>query len=161
MYEKLFDIDLKAYVQDLIPVDLRSVEMLAWLGALIAPFVTILARFTTYRVDSIYKIEHTAQVYSLETVLNDAYDRAGHRIYIQDGVYINPNYFYEPAEEKPVYFYEGDPAVLFYEPTQNLDVDFVVVLPSDLYLTAAGLFRIKALINFYKLPDKTYNLTYE
>ncbi len=160
MYEKLFDIDLKAYVRDLLPVDLRG-NLVVWLRVLCSPFQTVLANFRSYRVDAIYKIEHTAQVYSLEIVLNDAYDRAGRRIYISDGVYISPNYFYEPAEEKPVYFYEGEPPVLFYEPTQNLDVDFVVVLPSDLFLTDAQRFRLGALINFYKLPDKTYKLSYE
>ena len=71
--------------------------------------------------------------------------------------------FYQPEETKPVHFYEEEPPVYFYEPgeLENLDVDFVVVIPLALSLSEASIIRLRSLIDFYRLPDKTYTLRYE
>jgi hypothetical protein len=108
-------------------------------------------------------------------VLNDAFDQQERRIYIVDGVYRSALYFYNPEENEPIHFYnqEEDQAQYFYNPSelQNLDVDFVVVLPQSFSRDASRRaivnevnpqeLRIRALVDFYRLPDKTYEFTYE
>lgn len=163
MFDALFTLNINAFATSLLPNRLRKSKMVTWVIVFLTPFKNLYNGFLVYRRSAKYKIEHTAEVFSMENVLNDSFDVSLRRIYIEDGIYINPAYFYEPEEDKPVRFYEEDPAVRFYEEQEleNLDVDFVVVLPSEITLSAAYLIRLRSLIDFYKPRDKTYTLRYE
>ena len=158
----IYNISLPRFVTLLIPLHLRKIELVSWLFALIAPYKELSAWFKIFRRDTSYTILHTPQVYSMENVLNDAFDPNERRIYIQDGLYKSAVYFYEPEENKPVHFFEIEPAVHFYEPEEleKLDVDFVVVLPMGMNLPEAELIRLNSLVDFYRLPDKTYTVRY-
>lgn len=158
----IYNISLPRLVLLLLPLPYRKQSWVSWLLALIAPFKELNVLFKIFRKDSSYKILHTPQVYSMENVLNDAFDPTLRRIYIVDGIYKAPVYFYEPDENKPVHFFEIEPAVYFYEPgeLEHLDVDFVVVLPLGMNLTDSEMIRLKALIDYYRLPDKTYTIRY-
>ena len=158
----IYNISLPRFVTLTIQILLRKPKMLSWFFSLTAPYKELLTWFKIFRNDSSYKILHTPQVYSMENVLNDKFDPSLRRIYIVDGLYKSAVYFYEPEENKPVHFFEIDPPVYFYEPgeLEHLDVDFVVVLPLGMNLTDAEMIRLKALIDFYRLPDKTYTIRY-
>ncbi len=158
----IYNFSLARLVVLLIPLVLRKQQTISWLLALITPYKELNTWFKIYRNNSSYKILHTPQVYSMENVLNDAFDTDLRRIYIVDGLYKSAVYFYEPNENKPIHFFEIEPAVYFYEPgeLEHLDVDFVVVLPLGMNLTNAEMIRLKALIDFYRLPDKTYTIRY-
>ncbi|MEH6405777.1 MAG: hypothetical protein V7767_00705 [Leeuwenhoekiella sp.] len=101
----------------------------------------------------------------MENVLNDSYDFIARRIYITDGLYRSPLYLNRRIEDKPVTIYrreENKPLTLYRRSELKLfDVDFVVVIPASLNLQEPEILRMKALIDFYRLPDKTYTLTYE
>lgn len=165
MYDNIFNIDWKKFIILMLPIGLRKPKRLYWLFSLIVPFRDIYNSFLQYRDKAIYKITHTPQVYSIENVLNDAFDNQERRIFIRDGIYRFPVYFYDRADDKPVRFYDraDDQPVYFYDRAtlENIDVDFVVVLPLGLTLIASELIRLQSLIDFYKLPDKTYTITYE
>ena len=92
--------------------------------------------------------------------LNDAFDVQLRRIIISDGAYRDGVYFYNPEEQKPVHFYDPDEnsPVHFFDGSElfSLDTDFVVLIPFQ--LTEAQEIRMRSLIDFYRLPDKTYNL---
>lgn len=158
-----YNTDLNKLVALTLPVLLRKLGTVNWLLALIQPFKDLHKQFMVYRYSALYKIQHTPQVYSMENVFNDAFDAALKRIFIRDGVYISPVYFYEPAEVKPVHFFEDIPGVNFFEPEEllNSEVDFEVVLPIDINLSESELTLLNSLIIFYKLPDKTYKISYE
>lgn len=157
----IYRIDFDKLVVQLLPILLRKAAHVAWLRVLITPWVALHKSFTTKRGAWRYQLTHTPQVFSLENVLNDHFDPAQRRIYIVDGDYIDAIRFYESEDSKPVRFYEATPEVRFYEPSDFdlLDVDFVVRIP--LTLSAAEELRLRALLDFYKLPDKTYTLRYE
>jgi len=164
MFESIFNIDFKRYVALLLPLDLRKPKMMYWLFSLTAPARDIYSNFMKYRDKAIYKIDHTPQVFSMENVLNDAFDNQERRIYIRDGIYRYPVYFYDRPDDKPVRFYDRpDQPVRFYDRSTlaNIDVDFVVILPSILALPVAEMIRLRSLIDFYRLPDKTYQVIYE
>jgi hypothetical protein len=158
----IYNVSLPRFVTLLLPLSLRKTAMVSWLFALITPYKELLAWFKIFRRDSSYKILHTPQVYSMENVLNDGFDPSLRRIYIVDGLYKSAVYFYEPDENSPVHFFEINPQVYFYEPEEleKLDVDFVVVLPLGMNLPASEMIRLKSLVDFYRLPDKTYTVRY-
>lgn len=157
---KVFEINFNNLVVHFLPMGLRKQDAIAWLRALVKPIATIHIQFINYRRASLYKIEHTPQVFSLEQVLNDAFDVQLRRIFIGDGAYRDGVYFYNPEEQKPVAFYdpEENAPVHFYDGSQlfSLDTDFVVTVPFE--LTASQEIRMRSLIDFYRLPDKTYNV---
>ena len=79
---RIYEIDYQRLPGILIPVALRKPRMLAWLQSLTRPWLDLHGLFRAYRERALYKIEHTPQVFSMEKVLNDAFDRAQRRIYI-------------------------------------------------------------------------------
>lgn len=157
----IYRIDHHKLIIQLLPLLLRKAAHVAWLSVLVTPWKLLHSSFMIKRNDWRYQLTHTPQVFSLENVLNDSFDSEQRRIYIVDGDYIDAIRFYEPADDRPVRFYEDTPQVRFYEPSafDLLDVDFVVRIP--LALSAAEELRFRALLDFYKLPDKTYTLKYE
>lgn len=163
MYESIFNIDLLRFIAELLPLRRRKAQFINWCYSLLKPSRNLYDAFIAYRAKSLYKIQHTSQVYSHENVLNDSFDVVARRIYITDGLYKDAVRFYEPEEDKPVHFYEETPVVRFYEPEELilLDVDFIVVVPRALNLTAAEVIRLRSLIDTYRLPDKTYEIRYE
>lgn len=157
-----FIINFGEWIIQILPIKLRKTRMTAWLLAQIKPIETLYAQFLRFRNESIYKIDHTPQVFSMVNVLNDNFDIALRRIRIIDGEYKSPTYFYEPQEDNSVHFYEPTESspIHFYEPQELLllGVDFVVILPQNLGITFSEMTRLRALIDFYRLPDKTYEI---
>ena len=163
MKSEVYDINFNRLVVHFLPIAHRNLVFIAWLRALVKPLVNLHTNFLNYRRDSLYKIQHTPQVFSLENVLNDAFDIQLRRIKIGDGAYRDGVYFYNPEENKPVPFYdpEENKPVYFFDGSQllSLDTDFVVSVPFE--LNEAQEIRMKSLIDFYRLPDKTYRISYE
>ena len=159
-FSKVYNFSINDLVVHFLPVNYRKAKHIAWLRSLVKPLVNLHTQFINYRRNALYKIEHTPQVFSLENVLNDAFDVQLRRIRIGDGAYRDGVYFYNPEEQKPVYFY--DPAenapVHFFDGAElfSLDTDFVVSVPFE--LNEAQEIRMRSLIDFYRLPDKTYKI---
>ncbi|MBB4117851.1 hypothetical protein GGR32_000123 [Mesonia hippocampi] len=166
---KTYQLNFSYLILHELPTLLRQPKWYAWLFALLKPSQNLHIRFLNYRKETNYKLDHTPQVFSLENVLNDYFDPQERRIYITDGIYLSPIYFYNPEENAPVHFYnpEENKPVHFYNPEEleQLDVDFVVVLPlefQNIYTEGSSqIIRLKAYVDFYRLPDKTYNITFK
>lgn len=162
-YAKIYTTNFNRLVIHLLPLKERKPKYIAWLRSLVKPIALLHQQFVNYRRDALYKIEHTPQVFSLEQMLNDAFDVQLRRIYISDGAYRDGVYFYNPEENKPVWFYDPqeNAPVHFYDGAElfSLDVDFVVIVPLE--LNASQEIRMRSLIDFYRLPDKTYKIEIE
>lgn len=169
IFNRVYEIDWNTIALNLLPRAIRKPKFYAWFKALFKPSENLHTSFRAFRRQSNYKIDHTPQVFSIEKVLNDAFDQQLRRIYIQDGVYLEALYFYNPEENSPVHFYnESDKAVRFYSESEllQLDVDFVVVLPATFenvnsemaFKNSPMYLRIVSLIDTYRLPDKTYEI---
>ena len=138
--------------------------MIDWLSVLLKPLEDVNILFKKFREESIYKVTHNGQVFSLQKVLNDAFDNELRRIVIEDAFFVDPLYIYPEADNKPVYIYEEtETPVYIYDGTVflNLDVEFVVIFPIELKpfnqddLNKIET-RIKGLVNYYKLASKRY-----
>lgn len=165
IFDNVYKYAIDKMLMHLLIIVLRKPKTYYWLLALSSPWIKLKSLFMSYRILSLYKIEHTPQVFSLENVLNDSFDSIERRIYIKDGIYINNIWFFNPEETAPVHFYnpEENQPQRFYDPSEleNLDVDFVVVIPKTLGLDQQAIIRLKSLLAYYALPDKTYILNYE
>lgn len=169
MNNNLYNINWNIFTTILLPTFLRGARMVAWLKCLVSPIQLLHQYFLEFRLDAIYKVEHTPQVYSMELVLNEEFDPVEKRIYITDGEYFEQLYLFSPQEQQPIYVFEQSESQPVYVYAQNdpeaTSVDFNVVLP----LTFQNAFlvgtnernKLEALINFYRLPDKTYKIIFE
>ncbi|WP_394749471.1 hypothetical protein [Spongiimicrobium salis] len=164
-FDSIYNINFDRLIVLLLPMRKRKPRIINLLMCLASPIKEIHSRFVGYRETAIYRVSHTAQVFSMENVINDAFDRTQRRIYILDGEYVYPVYFYDRAINRPVRFSDRASAapIRFNDRSslEKIEVDFSVVLPSSLRLDEAETTRLRALIDFYRLPDKTYTIAYE
>lgn len=146
---------------------LRKKVLTDWLIALIKPLEEVNFNFNKFRKTSNYKVTHNGQVFSLQAVLNDSYDKILRRIKIVDSLIFEPLYIYPELDSKPVYVYDeadqygATPYVYDGTSTAEAEVDFLVLIPKE-YKPASEADRttleiqIKSLINYYKLASKRY-----
>jgi hypothetical protein len=166
----VFDVDFNILVQQLLPVRLRQPKMIAWMKCLTSPVVWLFGLFKIFRQNNLYNLGHDSQVCYLEATLNDAFDNILRRIYIDDGVYVDPTYIYQDIELKPVYIDlvseigssvipASDPVPLYLSAetvTAVSGLTFIVHVPAPIIYDIT---RLKALVNLYKLPGKVYAVT--
>lgn len=167
-YSQIYTINWGTLIQWLIPTFLRKPIHFNWLMSLAQPVMTLHAQFLLFRDKSNYKLQHNSQVCSMEAVLNDQFDPMLRRIRIDNGVVREPVWFWEPVENQPVWFYDNNPAVYFYEQDYLAEelADFTVIVPSDLLtgnITADTQMErlMRSFIDYYKLYSKNYLINYE
>lgn len=168
-FSNIYIIDFKKLANLLTPPFLRKDKLIDWLQVLLKPLEEVNGYFNLNRKDSIYKVTHNGQVYSLQAVLNDKYDNTERRIRIVDYFIRELIYIYPEADNKPVYIYpedaiDVDPVYIFDESIfDEVELDFVVLIPIEYKpLDAQELnileIQIRSLINYYKLASKRYSI---
>lgn len=159
-----FLINWKKIAVLLTPTFLRGKIMAAWLELIINPAEDIHYNWMLFRKDNIYNLAHNSQLCYMEGALNDNFDTTQRRIYIDNGnafkrkyIYtdgelsgeiINNEIFITPTFLGTVYLY-GD------EDYADTGVDFIVVIPLNLVYSP---YKMRALIDFYKLASKRYKI---
>lgn len=160
-----YNIDIKKLVLQLLPQIYRQPKHVAWLQALVQPLITLYALFNAFRNSTLYQLSITPQVCYLEKMLNDKYDVALRRIYIDEPPEIEGVPLYQEVEVKPqVLFTEAevvdDEFVLYQESESEIfSVDFIVVVPLALEPTI-DLNELTAILDAYKLTTKTYKVQF-
>lgn len=162
-------IDFLVQAINLFLTELRQPIVLRFKEAIMPEFQSLHDSFLAYRESNLYKIEHTGQVWSMEKVLNDAFDNDLRRIYIEDGVLVQPPFIYRRAEERPTYIFRRNENQPFYlrrrAEIEDSDKDFIIYVPivlqpenvtDDLTFLAA----ITKLADYYKIASKTYRIEY-
>lgn len=109
------------------------------------------------RANNIYLLTHNSQVCSMENVFNDRFDRDQRRIYITDGFTKDRIYIYTREENKPVYL---NPSIPLYNRGDYGDtgVDFIVWVPTGIFMSPQDMIELTALINRYKLGSKRFKI---
>lgn len=160
-FNNIYTIDFERKVLWLLPTFLRKIGQYQWLISLLEPLRVLHQDFLMYRRLSNYKLKHNSQVCYLQKVLNDAFDSEQKRIYITNGRFIQPLYIYTTAEDRPVYlgsefiYSESDLSAGFEDFTVHIPID---IKPNNNTALEGLIADMKALINYYKLAAKTYNL---
>ncbi len=154
-----FDLNIQKLMLQLMPTFLRSKQIVRSLFlSMAAPLLSIYDTWHNKRLQDLYKIAHTGQVYSLRKALNDRFDLQDRRIEILDGNQIPRQYIYTSVEQKPRFL---SVPMYIYSRTDYADtgVDFVVIVPEA--IVAAHPFELPALIDFYKQDVKRYKIISE
>lgn len=156
-----YDIDTAKVIKQSVPVRLRKIIRLAWLGVLLYGVQRVYELFMLFRADRMYWVSHNSQVCYMEAALNDLFDNELRRIYIADGAHFDPVYVFMDTEEHPVWLAtDGELPLSEYDApvylptdieTYDMGYQFIVYYPVGLVFDMA---RMRALVNKYRLPSK-------
>lgn len=143
-----YDLDFGRLVRDVLPAVLRRPRMLGYCAALVSPVKRLHRAFLQLRRSVLDELPIGPEVRVLRHYLNRRYDYALGRIQLLDGQEADPLRIYTAAEDQPIY-------LPVYLSAQR--IDFTVVLPADLFGFEDA---IRAFLDRYKLPTKTYRIIY-
>ncbi len=155
-----FNIDFNKYGIQQLPIKWRDSISIAYLKALLRPLDQIYYSWYNWRIENIYKLEHTGQVCSLRGSLNDKFDSELRRIYIGDGQLNETTYVHTEAEYQELFTnteVEDDEETMYiYTEAETADtgLDFIVYVPFAIVNTY--IHALKAHIEFYKAGGKRY-----
>ena len=155
-----FNIDWNILVLDNIPTMIRKPTYAAFAQILLKPLNSLYYNWYNWRIDNIYKLEHTGQVCSLEGSLNDEFDPVERRIYLGDGQIYETTYIFTEAEEQDVWLEtESEEETIWLRTeseTADTGLDFTVYVPEEIYNNQ--IYDLHSHIKFYKAGGKRYNI---
>lgn len=155
-----FDINWNVFGVQNLPNKWRDVASISFLKVILRPLNDLYYKWYNWRIDNIYKLDHTSQICYLRGSLNDKFDPVLRRIWIGDGQFYDTMYIFTEAESRTVWLYtepEDETIWLRTEPeTADSDLDFIVYVPQTIYDTQID--GLKAHIKFYKQGGIRYNI---
>jgi len=153
----MFQIDYKKLIVWLVPSMLRQSIVMLLLRAAIMPIRELYDAFQLFMSDTLYRLNHNSQVCYLRAVLNDKFDLIERRILIDDFEGLNRIYFWPESDRRDIDF---SVTQYFWPDASYADsgVDFTVIIPTGVAVTAAEMARLNSTIKEYKLPGKNYNI---
>ncbi len=155
----MFDIDFNNVVVWLTHRRVLTVFNVAWLKALVSPIVDLYNEFKSYREDILYKLSHNSQVCYIEAVLNDAFDVVERRIYISDaGGEVVTLINRDTDGNSLIINDDANGGIIIHNDSAYFggSYDFIVNIPYQ--FTDAEIYRLKALVDYYKLAGKRYDV---
>ena len=151
----MYNLNIDKLLVLLTPTFLRKPKLVAWLRMLATPLHKVLYDFQRARQADLYNLAHNSQVCYLRKALNDEFDDEQRRIRIEDGRQKQRLYIYPRSTNKPLYIGK----VFLYQRGSYIDGggDFIVVLANGL---AYDKYKLEALVNFYKLAGKRWEINH-
>lgn len=155
-----FNIDWNKFGVQNLPIKWRDVHSILFVKVLLKPIDNLYYKWHNWRIDNIYKLEHTGQVCSLEGSLNDKFDPFERRIYIGDGQFYETTYIFTEVEEQELWMETESEAETIWirteSETADTGLDFIVYVPEQIFNTQ--IYDLHAHIKFYKAGGKRYNI---
>lgn len=143
----------------LLPLRYRTGTVYGLFKSMIAGIVTAYNTLVDYDVKVKYKLAHTSQVWSIEAVLNDRFDVVLRRIKIVDAGGFDVTCLFPDGDVRPVILNSDTSEPFLIHPDSSYfasSYDFIVVLPY--FFPEADIYELRALVNFYKLAGKRYDI---
>lgn len=158
-----YNIDLIKLSQQLLPTFLRQPRIIALVRALISSLHVIHDEFLTFRKNAIAKIGNASvSVIALERLLNDQFSYYETEIFITDADGRPTIYLFNRSEDQlSTYLYNrsenAEQTILFNRGEPTREFDFVINVPAEID-TEATQFQIKTIVDYYKMPGKSYKI---
>lgn len=147
-----YKIDFNKLAILLLPSFLRKPTLITVVQILLIPIDTLYYKWSQFRTDNLYKLQHNGQVCFLRKALNDTLDPSQRRITINDGNAYKRKYIYTEGEKRTKYL--GKIFLNQKEDFADTGIDFTVLVPKQ--IVAEQKEQLNALIQFYKLGGKRY-----
>lgn len=157
-----FNVNFNKFGIEQLPIKWRDIITITYLKSLLKPIDKIHYLWYNWRIDNIYKLEHTGQVCSLRGSLNDRFDPNLRRIYIGDGQLNETTYVHTEAEYQELHTNieaeDNDDTMYVYTEAETADtgLDFIVYVPAE--IVNAEIHALTAHIEFYKAGGKRYTI---
>jgi hypothetical protein len=155
-----YKIDWNILALDNLPTMLRKPSVSVLAQILLKPLNSLYYKWYNWRIDNIYKLEHTDQICYLRGSLNDKFDPVERRIYIGNGLLFDTQYIFTEFEEQDVWLgTEAEEETVWLRTeaeTADTGLDFIVYVPEIIYNTQLD--GLRAHIEFYKAGGKRYNI---
>lgn len=155
-----YKIDWNIFALEQIPIVLRKPWFSALAQIVLKPLNSLYYTWYNWRIDNIYKLEHTGQICYLRGSLNDKFDPVERRIYIGDGLLFDTQYIFTEAEEQDVWLDTDDEEETIWlrteSETADTGLDFIVYVPETIFNTQID--GLKAHIEFYRAGGKRYSI---
>lgn len=151
-----YKIDWDRLLLLLLPTFLRKPVLFGYIKALVSPIASLHYQWELFRDDNLNTLSYNGQRCYLRKVLNDKCDNDERRIYISNTAQIEQDYLFTKAENLDVYL-----GTMFLDTEFNYagtTVDFLIYVPQVLKQFNEN--KIIALLEFYKLAGKSYNIVY-
>lgn len=134
----------------------RSKIMMAFCFVLISPLESMFTVFMSTRKQSLIKLKHNYQVFSLRWRLNDVFDKIDRRIRIISALQYNGTYLYLEAEDDTYRSKTRFLGTVYLRNETELfsDYDFIVEIPDK----GIDQISLQAEIDFYILQTKRYKI---
>ncbi len=155
------EINWNKFIVLLLPIKKRTATIFSFIRAMLAPIVFLYNQIKKDEAEVNYELAHTSQVWSIEAVLNDAFDVDERRIYTSDSGGHEVIALFPDDDWKEIVLQPDDQAeaVIVLHPDSSYDggeYDAIVHVPFT--LTEGQTYRMKALINKYKLIGIRYDI---
>jgi hypothetical protein len=157
----MFQINFTYLINLLLPPFLRKDRHKAWIKLILSNIYKLYIEFMSFKTLKLYDINFNGQTMYLEKKLQDTFGIPG--LYISDGLLLNEVYFSNKDEDNiPLYFpniaEETDTNYFYNIDEYTFDAFFIINIPSINYilLTSDDLAKMRKIIEYYKLIDKTY-----
>jgi len=164
-------------IADNLRSDFKKPKFLALLECYLKPIFELYQIFSSYQILMLDKISHNGQIIYLQHRLNqlfnipDPLSLSAAVIYIQDVANIENVYVANDDEGyDPIYIGNSAEAISYddeiyvgNDDEYQTQVDFYVMVPNTIYLqlldnSSQGLNNMKAVINYYKIAGKRYQI---
>lgn len=155
----MMGINFKKWVANMLVIELRTTSVFSFVYAFIGGIIHLYNKQLDFDKDVSYKLQHTSQVWAIEKVLNDALDPFERRIYLSNIASNEIVPLQRDTDLEPLILQDdGTLATPLYPDSgyEGSDYDFVVKAP--LSLSDNELYKLKALVNYYKLAGKRYDI---
>jgi hypothetical protein len=155
-----FDINWFKFGGEMLPTKWRDSTTIAFIKVLLKLINQVYYSWYNWRIENLYKLEHTGQICSLRGSLNDEFDKLQRRIYIGNGQQKPTTYIYTEAEAQDVFTNteseskQGTMYVYTEAETADTGLDFIVYVPFE--ILNREIYALKAHIEFYKAGGKRY-----
>jgi hypothetical protein len=157
----IFNLRIRKLFYDLLPAFAGRPLIMVLFDAVAAGVSGLYQKFLKNRAASLYRLNHTSQVQSMEHLLNDRFDNDLRRIYIADGAYRNQTFLYQPEEQRdtPIYLEEENQNTPLYQDSENgfIDESFIIHVPIELAMQEQ---EIRVVVNAYKLAGRKFNIEF-
>jgi hypothetical protein len=157
----MFNVDFRKALYNLTPHFLRGENNLAWLYSLQQPLKALNTTFVSFRNNTNYRLQFTAQIIYLEHYLNDQFDQATRGIFINNIEQVDFRFLYNNIELKPALIIwnnsEAQPPEYLYNYTELLEGDtYIVNVPVAVSFDELVM---REKIDFYNNAGKNYSIT--